>query len=329
MKVLVTGGAGYVGSHAVRQLGEAGHEVVVYDDLSTGHEWAVLKGELVVGDVTDRERLRALFAEHRFDAVLHFAARVIVPESVEQPLAYYETNTGGTQNLLAGAVEAGVERFIFSSTAAVYGIPQGDKASEATPTEPINPYGRSKLMGEWVLEDLAAASPLRYVALRYFNVAGADPEARIGEATPEATHLITVACEAALGKRRGLSIFGTDYDTPDGTCIRDYIHVEDIARAHLDALAHLERGGQSQVLNCGYGHGTSVREVVEAVKRVSGKDFPVTIASRRPGDPPVLVADNTRIKDVLGWRPRHDDLDFIIGTALAWEEKATARECVG
>jgi UDP-glucose 4-epimerase len=329
MKVLVTGGAGYVGSHAVRQLGEAGHEVVVYDDLSTGHEWAVLHGELVVGDVTDRERLRAVFGKHKFDAVLHFAARVVVPESVEEPLKYYGTNTGGTRNLLASAAEAGVKWFIFSSTAAVYGIPPGGNASEATPTEPINPYGRSKLMSEWMLKDLAAASDLRYAALRYFNVAGADLEARIGEATPESTHLIKVACEAALGKRQGLSIFGTDYDTPDGTCVRDYIHVEDIARAHLDVLEHLEAGGESQVLNCGYGHGYSVREVIEAMKRVSGKDFPVTTAPRRPGDPPVLVADSTKIKEVLGWRPQYDDLDLIIRTALAWEEKALARERVG
>ncbi len=329
MKVLVTGGAGYVGSHVVRQLGEAGHEVVVYDDLSSGHEWAVLHGELVVGDVTDRERLRAVFSKHKFDAVLHFAARVVVPESVEEPLKYYGTNTGGTRNLLASAAEAGVKWFIFSSTAAVYGIPPGGNASEATPTEPINPYGRSKLMSEWMLKDLAAASHLRYAALRYFNVAGADLEARIGEATPESTHLIKVACEAALGKRQGLSIFGTDYDTPDGTCVRDYIHVEDIARAHLDVLEHLEAGGESQVLNCGYGHGYSVREVIEAMKRVSGKDFPVTTAPRRPGDPPVLVADSTKIKEVLGWRPQYDDLDLIIRTALAWEEKALARERVG
>ncbi len=319
MRVLVTGGAGYIGSHVVRQLGGAGYEVVVYDNLSTGRRQAVLCGELVVGDLADDEALGRLFRGGPFDAVLHFAAHIVVPESVSDPLKYYGNNTRNTLRLLEMCARHGVERFVFSSTAAVYGIPEIIPVGEEAPLAPINPYGASKMMSERMLMDLAAASSLKYVILRYFNVAGADPEGRIGQATPEATHLIKVACEAAVGKRQGLTVFGTDYDTPDGTCIRDYIHVEDLARAHLDALAHLGDGGDSAVLNCGYGHGSSVREVIDTVKRVSGVDFPVELGGRRAGDPPVLVADNGKIRKTLGWRPEYDDLEFIVKTALEWE----------
>ena len=324
MKVLVTGGAGYIGSHVVRQLGEAGHEVVVYDNLSTGHRWALLAGTLVEGDLADGERLDALFAEHRFDAVLHFAAFIVVPESVAEPLKYYGNNTRNTLGLLERVQRFGVPHFVFSSTAAVYGMPEQTVIDETTPLAPINPYGASKMMSERMLMDLGAAGGPSYVALRYFNVAGADPEARIGQATPDATHLIKVACQAALGQRERLQIFGTDYDTPDGTCIRDYIHVDDLARAHLDALDYLAAGGESQVLNCGYGRGYSVREVADAVRRVSGVDFRVDEAPRRAGDPPALVADNGRIKEVLAWQPQFDDLERIVTDAWRWERKFAA-----
>lgn len=321
MKVLVTGGAGYIGSHVVRQLGEAGHRVVVYDNLSTGHEWAVLSSELVVGDLADREKLARLFEQHRFDAVLHFAAHIVVPESVSDPLKYYANNTRNTLGLLELCDRFKLQHFVFSSTAAVYGMPETVPVSEDAPLAPINPYGASKGMSERMLTDLAAASSLKYVILRYFNVAGAALDGRIGQATPEATHLIKVACQAAVGIRPGVSIFGTDYPTPDGTCIRDYIHVEDLAEAHVMALDYLGAGGKSQILNCGYGHGYSVREVVDSVQRISGVDFPVRLAGRRTGDPPELVADSRRIKEVLNWQPRHDDLETIVRTALAWEKK--------
>ncbi len=323
--ILVTGGAGYIGSHVVKQLGRSGRRLVVLDNLSTGFPDAVLHGELVVGDTGDMDLVRELLVRHRVRAVLHFAAHIVVPESVRDPLKYYRNNTCNTRNLLACCAAAGVEHFIFSSTAAVYGIPQETFIDEDAPTAPINPYGASKLMSEWMLRDLAAASQLRYVILRYFNVAGADPEGEIGQRTPEATHLIKVACEAAVGRRPGVEIFGTDYPTPDGTCIRDYIHVDDLAAAHLQALAHLEGGGASTILNCGYGHGYSVREVLAAVERVSGRPLNIRETGRRPGDPPALTADSRRIREVLGWRPRHDDLEFIVRTALDWE-RALARK---
>jgi UDP-glucose 4-epimerase len=319
--ILVTGGAGYIGSHVVLQLVEAGERVVVLDDLSTGFREAVINAELIVGNVGDQALVAQVLREHHVDTVMHFAARTIVPESVADPLRYYGNNTCATRNLLECCRDGGVRQIVFSSTAAVYGIPEGGRASETTPTAPINPYGSSKLMSEWMLRDLAAAGGPRYVALRYFNVAGCDPEGRIGQSTKNATLLVKVACEAALGKRPRLSIFGTDYDTPDGTGVRDYIHVADLARAHLDALRYLRDGGGSTTLNCGYGHGYSVREVLTAVGRAQGAPVPVVEEPRPAGDTPSLVAVCDRIRSTLGWQPRHDDLDFIAHTALAWERK--------
>ncbi len=320
-KILVTGGAGYIGSHVVRQLGEAGEHPVTLDNLCTGFADSVLAGELVVGDTGEAALLERLFAEHAIDTVMHFAAHTVVPESVADPLKYYGNNTAASRTLLAACQRHGVRHFVFSSTAAVYGIPAGGRASEDTPTAPINPYGSSKLMTEWMLRDLAAAGGPSYVALRYFNVAGSDPECRIGQSTPKATLLTKVACEAAVGKRPHVSIFGTDYDTPDGTGVRDYIHVEDLARAHLDALAYLRAGGESATLNCGYGHGYSVREVLSAVERAAGAPLAIREEPRRAGDPPSLVADAGRIREVLGWRPRLDDLDKIVAHSLAWERR--------
>ncbi|MEE3169616.1 MAG: UDP-glucose 4-epimerase GalE [Pseudomonadota bacterium] len=319
MKVLVTGGAGYIGSHVVRQLGEAGHDIVVFDNLSTGYRWAVTAGELVVGDLADESALEALFSRHQFEAVLHFAANIVVPESVANPLKYYGNNTRNTLNLLKAVQAHGVPYMVFSSTAAVYGMPEQTVLTEDLPLAPINPYGASKMMSERMIMDLAAASGLNYVILRYFNVAGANPDGLLGQATPEATHLIKVACECVTGQREGMSVFGTDYDTRDGTCIRDYIHVEDLAKAHVMALDYMAEGGSSKVLNCGYGRGFTVREVIDVVKRKSGVDFPVTETARRAGDPEALMADNTRIRETLGWAPDYDDLDTIVGTALAWE----------
>ncbi|MGH8221445.1 MAG: UDP-glucose 4-epimerase GalE [Woeseiaceae bacterium] len=320
MRILVTGGAGYIGSHVVRQLGEAGHDVVVLDNLSTGHEWAVLAGRLVRVDLGDGDALERVFAEGSpFDAVMHFAASIVVPESVSEPLKYYRNNTINLLALLETCARHGVPRLVFSSTAAVYGLPPGGRVTEESPLAPISPYGASKMMAERILMDAAAATGLRYAILRYFNVAGADPQGRIGQATADATHLIKVACETALGRRPAMPIYGTDYPTPDGTCIRDYIHVEDLARAHLAALDYLAGGGANEVLNCGYGHGHSVREVVEAVRRVSGRPVLTRDAPRRAGDPVELVADNSRIRRVLGWQPRHDDLDYIVKTAWEWE----------
>ena len=320
MSILVTGGAGYIGSHVVRQLVERGERVVVLDNLSTGYRSAVLGAPLVVGDTGDRTVVTNLLKEHRVDTVLHFAAHTIVPESVALPLKYYGNNTCATRNLLEQCDKAGVQRFVFSSTAAVYGTPADGVAREDSPTVPINPYGTSKLMSEWMLRDLGAASDkLRYVALRYFNVAGADPGGRIGHSAPNATLLVKVACQVAAGVKPELHIFGTDYPTTDGTGVRDYIHVEDLASAHLKALDYLNRGGASTTLNCGYGHGYSVREVIRMVERVHGRPLKVTVSPRRPGDPPELVAQADRIREVLGWTPRLDDLETIVRTQLDWE----------
>ena len=324
--ILVTGGAGYIGSHVARQLGERGEEIVTLDNLSTGFRSAVLHGDLVVGDTGDAQLVSRLLREHGVDTVMHFAAHIVVPESVENPLKYYRNNTANTRNLLECCVNAGVKHFIFSSTAAVYGIPAGGVAAEDTPTAPINPYGWSKLMSEQMLRDVSAASPLRHVALRYFNVAGADPGGRIGQSTPEATHLLKVACEHVVGKREDVSIFGTDFDTRDGTGVRDYIHVEDLAAAHLNAVDYLRAGGGSTTLNCGYGRGFSVREVLDAVTRVAGRPLNVIEGPRRAGDPPELVARADRIRTTLGWEPRHADLGEIVQTALAWERRLLVPE---
>ena len=326
--ILVTGGAGYIGSHVARQLGERGENVVVLDNLSSGSREAVLTGTFVLGNVGDRALTERVMTEHRIDAVMHFAAHTVVPESVRDPLKYYGNNTCATRNLLESAAAAGVKHFVFSSTAAVYGMPASGVADEQTELRPINPYGSSKLMSEMMLRDLSAATALRHVILRYFNVAGCDPEGRIGQSTPNATLLIKVACEHAVGKRTELGIFGTDYPTPDGTGIRDYIHVEDLAAAHLHALDYLRAGGVSETLNCGYGRGYSVREVIDAVARISGAPLRVIEHPRRAGDPPMLIARSDRLKAVLGWQPRYDDLDFIVRTALAWEQRLQTRAAV-
>ena len=318
--ILVTGGAGYIGSHVVRQLGESGRQVLILDTLGTGFKEAVIHGKLIVGDTGDRALVSRLLSEYNIKTVMHFAAHTIVPESIAHPLKYYANNTCSTRNLLECCAQANIKHFIFSSTAAVYGIPSTPLASEDTPTAPINPYGTSKLMSEWMLRDLSAASDLRYVSLRYFNVAGSDPRGRIGQSTRNATLLIKVACEAAVGKRASVIIFGTDYPTPDGTGIRDYIHVEDLADAHIKALDYLEQGGASSILNCGYGHGYSVREVLSVVERVSGQALNILEHDRRPGDPPILIAAADSIQKTLGWIPRYDDLGLIVKTSLDWEK---------
>jgi UDP-glucose 4-epimerase len=319
--ILVTGGAGYIGSHTALQLRARGERVVILDDLSRGFRQAVLDTPLVVGQVGDRDTVMRVLREHEVDTVMHFAAYTIVPESVSDPLKYYGNNTCATRALLECCVAANVRHFVFSSTAAVYGMPASGEAAEDTPTAPINPYGTSKLMSEWMLAGLAQASPLTYAALRYFNVAGSDSGGRIGQATPNATLLVKVACEAAVGKRAEVAIFGTDLPTPDGTGVRDYIHVEDLAAAHLDALTYLRGGGPSTTLNVGYGHGYSVRQVLASVERVSGKRLKVREVQRRAGDPPALVARAERIRSQLGWQPRLDDLDTIVRTAYTWEQR--------
>jgi len=325
-KILVTGGAGYIGSHVVRQLGLAGEDVVTLDNLSTGFEAAVTAGELIIGDTGDAALLDGIFSEHDIDTIMHFAAHTIVPESVADPLKYYGNNTASSRTLLEAAARHGVVNIVFSSTAAVYGIPEGGKASEDSPTLPINPYGTSKLMTEWMLRDLAASGGPSYVALRYFNVAGCEPTGTIGQSTPKATLLVKVACEAATGRRPEVAIYGTDYPTPDGTGLRDYIHVEDLATAHLDALTYLRNGGESAVLNCGYGHGYSVREVLAAVETANGEKLNINEEPRRAGDPPELIAVAERVRDVLGWTPKFDDLDTIVRTSLEWERKIASQD---
>jgi UDP-glucose 4-epimerase len=324
MSILVTGGAGYIGSHVVRQLGERHENVIVLDNLSTGFRSAVLGAQLITGDTGDRELVGRVLSEHRVETVMHFAAHTIVPESVSNPLKYYGNNTCSTRSLLQCCQEAKVKHFVFSSTAAVYGIPAGGVAAEDSPTQPINPYGTSKLMSEWMLKDLGAASDLRYVILRYFNVAGSDPGKRIGQSTINGTLLTKVACEAAVGKRALVSIFGTDYDTPDGTGVRDYIHVEDLASAHVRALDYLRANGASLTLNCGYGHGYSVREVISTVDRVNGKPLKTVEEPRRAGDPPSLIARAERVRKTLNWTPQHDDLETIVRSQLEWERRLLA-----
>ena len=320
--ILVTGGAGYIGSHAVLAFLEAGHRVVVVDDLSTGRREAVPDGvPLIEGDVGDSEFIDHLIRDHGIGVVVHFAGSIVVPESVTDPLAYYRNNTAASRTLIEACVKGGVGRFIFSSTAAVYGRPSATPVSETAPTVPINPYGTSKLVTEWILRDTATAHDFTYVALRYFNVAGADPAGRAGQSTPNATHLIKIASEAATGQRDRIEIFGEDYDTPDGTCIRDYIHVTDLAAAHVDALRHLTDGGDSLVLNCGYGRGYSVREVLDTVEKTAGCSLNIYSAPRRGGDPVSLVADAREIRKRFGWRPRYDNLGLIVRTAIDWERK--------
>ena len=326
MSILVTGGAGYIGSHMVMALTDMGEDVVVLDNLSTGYWWSVSpKARLVEGDIGDEAFLDRLMAEHKFDAVVHFAGSIVVPDSVSDPLGYYLNNTVKSRMLMACAVKAGIPRFIFSSTAAVYGNPLTQPVFEEATPAPISPYGSSKLMTEWMLKDAHAAHGLQYIALRYFNVAGGDPAGRIGQSTPRATHLIKVACQTALGQRSHLDVYGTDYDTPDGTCLRDYIHVSDLIAAHVDALAHLRKGGGSGIFNCGYGKGYSVLDVIKAVERVIGAPLAVKYVARREGDPVAIVAGADRIRSILGWQPKHQDLDFIVETALSWERKLAQR----
>jgi len=321
MAILVAGGAGYIGSHFVLELRDHGEEVVVLDDLSTGHAWLVPHGiPLIRGDIADHACVSNLINTYAIDSIAHFAAKISVPDSVGDPLGYYLANTAKARALINTAVHAGVKQFLFSSTAAVYGAADIMPVTEETLPAPVSPYGRSKLMVEWMLEDAARAHGLSTMILRYFNVAGADPLGRSGQATENASHLIKVAAEAVIGKRDGMSIFGTDYPTPDGTCIRDYIHVSDLARAHRLALDYLREGGQSTVLNCAYGHGASVYDVIASVKRIAGFDFPVIIKPRRAGDPPEIVATGHKIRALLGWYPHYDDLDTIIAHALKWEQ---------
>jgi len=319
--ILVSGGAGYIGSHVVKQLGEAGEKIVIIDDLSTGFADAILYGELVQGNMGDKALVSRVMEEHDVDSVIHFAAHTIVPESVSNPLKYYGNNTCNSRNLLECCRDHNVKNFIFSSTAAVYGIPETESANEKTPLDPINAYGTSKLMTEWMLRDLSFATEMKHVALRYFNVAGCDLKGRIGQSTEKATLLIKVACEAAVGKREKVTIFGTDYPTKDGTGVRDYIHVEDLASAHLKALDYLRDGGDSTTLNCGYGYGYSVREVLDAVEKVNGAKLNIVEEDRRAGDPPILIAEAGLIRDTLGWEPQYNDLELIVKTALDWEKK--------
>ena len=322
MAVLVTGGAGYIGGHMVLALLDAGQKPIVVDDLSTGFSWAVpAEAELVVGDFGDSDLIARVLREREIDAIAHFAAKIVVPDSVSDPLGYYLNNTAKARNLIECVVKGGVKNFIFSSTAAVYGETSAEPVGEDSPLDPISPYGRSKLMVEWILRDVSQAHDLRHVILRYFNVAGADPKGRLGQSTPNATHLIKRGVQTALGRHTGMDIFGQDYPTRDGTCLRDYIHVSDLIDAHMDALAYLRSGGASGTFNCGYGHGETVREVIDVVKKVSGVDFPTRMVPRRPGDPAAIIAKSDRIREVLGWRPKRDDLETIVRQALDWERR--------
>jgi UDP-glucose 4-epimerase len=326
MVVLVTGGAGYIGSHMVLALTDAGHDVVVLDNLTTGFAWAIApQAKLVEGDIGDEALVEQIINDHKVDAVVHFAGSIVVPESVSDPLGYYLNNTVKSRALMAAVVKAGVKNFIFSSTAAVYGNPKTQPVFETEIPAPISPYGTSKLMTELMLRDSHFAYGLNYVALRYFNVAGADPKGRSGQSTPRATHLIKVACQTALGQRASMDVYGTDYDTPDGTCLRDYIHVSDLISAHMDALAHLRKGGESGIFNCGYGKGYSVLEVINAVEKAFGGPVNKKLVPRRAGDPEAIVAGATRVREVLGWQPKHADLDFIVASALAWEKHLERR----
>jgi UDP-glucose 4-epimerase len=321
-KILVTGGAGYIGSHMVLSLLDAGEAPVVLDNLSTGFRNSIPAGvPFYHGDCGDAHLVDSMLKEHRIDTIIHFAASIVVSDSVRDPLSYYENNTVKSRALIETAVRCGVSNFIFSSTAAVYGNPADAPIAEDSATAPINPYGRSKLMIEWILSDTAHASPLKFYALRYFNVAGADPAGRSGQSSAQATHLIKVAVQAALGRRDGIDVFGTDYPTADGSCIRDYVHVSDLAQAHLDALRYLREGGESAVSNIGYGSGYSVLQVIDAVKKTSGTEFAVRLRDRRPGDPAILVASNERARSLLGWQPRYDSLPLIIEHALKWERR--------
>jgi len=321
MAVLVTGGAGYIGSHMVLALTDAGENVVVLDNLTTGFAWAVApQAKLVKGDIADEALVERLIKENKIDAIVHFAGSIVVPDSVSDPLGYYNNNTVKSRALMAAAVKAGVKNFIFSSTAAVYGNPETMPVYETTAPAPISPYGTSKWMTEMMLRDSHAAYGLNYVALRYFNVAGADPKGRTGQSTPRATHLIKVACQTALGQRASMDVFGTDYDTPDGTCLRDYIHVSDLIAAHMDALAHLRKGGASGIFNCGYGKGYSVLDVIKAVERASGGPVNHKLVPRRAGDPAAIIAGADQVRKVLGWQPKYQDLDFIVQSAFAWEK---------
>jgi UDP-glucose 4-epimerase len=321
MSILVTGGAGYIGSHVVSLLGQQGEDIIIFDNLTTGKKENILFGKLVVGDLNDTNAIDKLFTEHKIDAVLHFAGSIVVPESVENPTWYYQNNTENSLNLIKACIKHKTKKFIFSSTAAVYGMPESGVASEDTPTNPINPYGRSKLMTEWMLQDTSFAHDFNYVALRYFNVAGASKTGKIGQSTPKATHLLKTAAEVVTKKREKMAIFGTDYKTKDGTCIRDYIHVDDLAQAHLDALKYLNKGNRSQVLNCGYGHGFTVKEVIAAVEAITKEKLNVEIGPRRAGDAVELISRAEKIKDVLGWKPQYDDLALIVKSALDWEQK--------
>jgi UDP-glucose 4-epimerase len=329
MSILVTGGAGFIGSHMTHRLADLGEKAVVLDNLSTGFRWAIPDDTpLVEGDIGDQELVARIIDEHDVDAIIHFAGSIVVPESVADPLGYYLNNTVKSRALMASAVENGVRHFIFSSTAAVYGAPETMPVNEATPQIPVSPYGSSKLMTETMLRDTAAAHDFHYAALRYFNVAGAEPKGRTGQSTKGATHLIKVACETAQGKRTHLDVYGTDYPTPDGTCVRDYIHVWDLVKAHSDALAYLRGGGQSTIMNCGYSRGFSVLEVIDAVKRASGNDFDVRLTDRRPGDPPEIVAASDLIRETLNWQPELDDLDLIVRHALDWEANLARRNSI-